>query len=283
MIKRGVREQRERSPEEEARGKIRDWLHDPKLKFHFSRPRDMKRILEQGILSHAFAEYMEDSIPTNLYMGDEMTDEDWKAFEKISIADRERNPEPGSEGFERREDWWLKRMQENDGYVGYLLPSDMKVLGDQPHVHESYADLRIRPQKIEGLFVFDDRRFREAMLLKKFDDYSSVAEFYAEEFLGYDHDQMSKDDEELCLLLKQADVLRAEKKHFSADMTRLLYKMADRKEVVALKKILEVIPKKKEDITRLDFYIYHAKQRRLPLYVVSKDRTEANVVWPEEK
>lgn len=171
-------------------------------------------------------------------------------------------------------------MEREDGYVGYLLPSELRMLPGSPHVHESHASVRIRPQLIEGLFIFDDPSLAEPVLMKTY-HFGSPAVEYLQEFFSIlpnaliaSHPELQKLDEERRTLLKQG-------KQDSLEIHTLLTQIDRLLEQEAIKMIQRFIPKPKQEITRLDFYLHFAKQFRLPLYVLQHSLKKATVVWPQ--
>jgi len=238
--------------EEVARNKIRNFVDDPHLKFHFSRTQNLPRILDEGILSKAFAQRIGRSI-----------DEDFgdidpkKQFRSVSIVDRDKNK---SDKNSANYDWWIKQFgsfteQYNyggAGYIGFLLPSDLRVRDYDIHPHESHVPTRISNNQIEGLFVIDE-----------------------DELFGrVSYHPQGKDDEARQKKLEDT---------FTPDSLIQHFIIGGFESAGELRGAARVLNIPDGFVRPIDILIYFAKKARVPLYLVNKEFTSQQVVWPSEK
>ena len=244
-------EEQEDLIEEEAKSKIRQFVDDPHLKFHFSRTENLPRILSIGINSRAFSERIEKPIDTDWgYIDKE------KQYRSVSIVDRDQNKEPYN-------DHWIKIFTNNlaedydyggAGYMGILLPSDLKVRDYYIHANESHVPIRISPQQFQGLFVVENER----LMLP-----GSIA-YYPQ---GEDNEEYQQKSENSF----KTDYLT---NHFS------IGGFDSAGDIRAVSKILN-IPERQ--IRPIDILIYFAKKARVPLYTVNREFSSQEVIWPAEK
>ncbi|HBR80521.1 MAG: hypothetical protein UX09_C0018G0011 [Candidatus Uhrbacteria bacterium GW2011_GWE2_45_35] len=270
--------------EAEARGKIRDWIHDPKLKFHFSRTPNLARIIKEGILSSSFADWAGlEPLSTDLRS---RLEDNPPLSEDISIGDREKNPKPNKFScWQRPIDWWLKFFVSNfDDYVGFLLPSNLKRTPVTPHVNESHVQVRIRPQKIEGLFVVELPDFFVKNLGAATDEFGFCHALRAVNlFFGLETKDIDKSDHDLVIYrLKHKNNLK-ENEPDSSETRQILFDIGQKRREVVICFLEEKIGKKIKDIAPIDCLIYFAKQRKIPLYLVDEDLSGTKVVWPPVK
>ena len=242
-------EEQEALIEEEARGKIRDFVHDPHLKFHFSRTSKIADILNEGIVSKAFAERI--GRPKEEDYG--YIDKE-KQYNSVSVVDRDKN-KPDHE----HNDWWVKKFSQRlsedydyggAGYTGFLLPSNLAVRDYNIQPNESHAPIRINPKKIEGLFVVDNPRLfgRVGCNFEEYDDQTQqrIITNFDENSLGNNFELIG----------------------FSYP------------EIDGASKVLGIPA---DDIRPIDILTYFAKKARVPLYAVNKEFSTQQVIWPEVK
>lgn len=245
-------EEQEKLIEDEARSKIRQFVDDPHLKFHFSRTQNLPKILEKGILSQAFAERIGQE------HGDDFRHVDAaKQYRSVSIADRDKNDPAGEP---ENIDWWIKRFADfseqynygGAGYTGLLLPNDLRVRDYDIHPHESHVPIRISPKQIEGLFVIDkDELFGR---------------------VSY-HPQGSGDE---------AYQKRVEDSFTDKDLV-IHFNIGGFDSADELRGAARILGTPDGFVRPIDILIFFAKKAHVPLYLVNKDFTEQQVVWPSEK
>lgn len=282
---------------EEAASKIRDWIHDPKLKFHFASVRRIHRIVGEGILSpelaeragHPFSEDMGSRDPRSISIAD-------RGKNDYHIPEADRNPlRAEAEGA----DWWMRSFAEVQapvgGYVGYVLPSDLRVREGTPHPNESLAPIRIKPENIEGIVIASSIDLEKQSLAAhpSAGPYHPRSLAYLEEFWGITRENLFEHDAML-------QNLGAEHKAIIADMQRrgfalkdwpretrvavdaILAAEGDRLDQVATEYIERLLRKSKDEIRERDFYLFWAKKAHAPLYGIDREMN-VKVIWPVPK
>jgi len=270
------------SPEERARAKVRDWINDPKLKFHFGRTSDMKRVLAEGILSHGFANRIKNPIGSNLNREDEVEEGGEKRL-KISVVDREHSAPDNHPDPEEARDWWLKIMRDEGRVshiprVGYLLPSSMKT-EETWHYEEGYTNIRIAPRKIDGMFVVDNGHLEDEHFSGPWMGSSSEEEYLADEFFGFDaFEEAKKTPEGSELNARHKELVQVGKMRL-AEVSKIIAQMDVLRKKLA-QEFLEGVIGDLSEVTTQDFYIHAAKEAGLPMYILNHNLTETQVLWP---
>jgi hypothetical protein len=268
---------------ESARSKIRNWAEDLKLKFHFSSMVNMDSILSQGILSHKFAERIGQDIDKDLGAVDGTS---------ISISDRLKSLSEPS-----RRDWWLKQFAGGNPtmseYVGFVLDSDLPVRDQKAHHHnESYASIRVRPERIQGLVVADNPELEHKFCLDEIDPEASGspwAEYYASKLFGKE-DFFPEGNEELKQLKDRSRKLWSDMRAKNLPLSQwpteskierqqINFQINKLNNEEAIKYLEGILGKKREDIRKVDFFIYYAEKYGLPLYKLDKN-LKSTVIWP---
>ncbi|MBI2595805.1 hypothetical protein HYW46_03695 [Candidatus Daviesbacteria bacterium] len=262
--------------EEEAKSKIRDFLSDPKLKFHFSRPYRLQQILSQGIISKSFADRAKLDYESNLGIRNPRL---------ISISDRVKNNEWG--------DWWLIQFASERDNIGYLLPSDLEIESTTPHPSESQVKFRISPRQIEGIFVMDTKTLQEpiSQIDYSLDATGFVARYTLalEKVSDFNRESIRKNHPRLKYLEHELRDLRQgvagmKYKDWPEGVKKAISLFIDREDEIideiAKKQLEELIGKPAETITQLDLYTHFAKKAGIPIYIIDKNLLAAKVVWP---
>jgi hypothetical protein len=245
-------EELEQIAKNEASLKIRRFIDDPHLKFHFSRTENLPNILEKGILSQAFANRIGQGLSEDFgYIDAE------KQYRSISIADRDKN---NFEGDPKNIDWWIKRFADNSddynyggaGYIGFLLPSNLKVRDYEIQPHESHVPIRISPNQIDGLFA-----------IKKDELFGRVSSYPQ----GEDGEEYQK---------------RSEQNFTPKDLVGHFH-IGGFDSIGDVKGAARILNLPEGFVRPIDILIYFAKKNHIPLYLVNKEFTDQKVVWPTEE
>jgi len=289
--------EQERYLEVEASKKIRDFVNDPRLKFHFTTTSRMAGVLERGVLSYELAKRA--GVEIREYMsargGGAATEN-----RSVSIVDREKNP-----GSEERDDWWIKIFSQNNNHVGFLLPDDIKRRGVTLQPNESLVQIRIRPEMFEGIFVpereelyetIESRRRRSRERSAEWIPRGNIYGFYLlGSYFGYQLEQIEALDPEIRKLSERIEGIRDKHNLWGGnkwdrkewpeqvreEIQALEQEIDDRIEAMSMQELQKIIGKPADEIREIDLLIYFARKYKLPLYVVSKDFKSQRVIWPE--
>jgi hypothetical protein len=273
----------------EAKSKIREFVNDPKLKFHFSPSDRIPSILAKGILSYQFGKRIGMDIPENLgvRVGGSYTEP-----RSISIVDREKNQNAGYK------DWWIKKFTNETVNIGFLLPNDLKIRDKTPQPNESLAAIRIKPDLIQGLFVvespelFETMKQRTERMLKEFPKYAYTPSLYLlKRYFDINQEELRKKYPEM------EPALQGFKKRWSAlfgkyrgvhwpEEARAEFRQIEKEEWEFIeqfgkREMEQVLGKPIEEISELDCLEFFAKRSKLPVYGVDKDFQSQKVLWPK--
>ncbi len=262
--------------EKEARAKIRDFVHDPRLKFHFSHPRRLRSILRIGAASMEFGSRVGERVEAELGTRDPRA---------VSIVDREKNLSgvngEWDSGGEELEDWWVRKFTTWKDYVGYLLPSDLPTRELSPHTNESLVPVRISPKRIEGLILVDTESLHEPLRVELLP--AILSDFY-----GIDVISMADKYPEIGRVERRLEKFYRENPDDSAEWTQpvkaKLQELLEQRHIACgnaaateLDKILGTSP---TSINKLEIFKKFAKEARIPLYLVGDQFKSQRVVWP---
>ncbi|MEK7588685.1 MAG: hypothetical protein AAB438_02595, partial [Patescibacteria group bacterium] len=274
--------------------KVRNFVEDPHLKFHFSTTSRMADILNKGVLSYEFAKR------TGIELNENMSSRNGGISTKdnsISIVDREKNP-----GNDRKDDWWIKQFSVGQTNVGFLLPNNIKINSETPQPNESLVSIRIKPKQFEGIFITERsnldetiKSLRERSIEKypgKLSNAHNYGVYFLNNFFGYTNEKIKSLDPEIGILDKKIQEIY-EKNNFLnrksetewpkeirqelEDLEQEQIKKMEERSMLELEKIIQ---KPSTEINEKDLFIYFAKKHELPLYFVSQDFKTQKVVWP---
>jgi|GEM_PF-3553984 len=289
----------------DAKAKIRRFVDDPNLKFHFAKTKKMASILGKGILSAEFGKRA--GVSLNEDYSDSEHEQEYTEPRSVSIFDREKQPlDP------KRVDFYVNVfLQEGSDVVGFLLPDDLKVRKGTPQPTESIAPIRIPPKKIEGMFM-QEHPTLNLTPRQKYEYYKklypnsdaggkSEALRMVEDYFGITQSQLENIDPELKLLNEQRmEISRkfrndhpsppwddtAAVNNYESERLKVTgpskEAFEDRLEEAALKEISKIIDKEPGSITEQDILVYYAKKQNIPFYTVSKDFKSQTVIWPKQ-
>ena len=124
----------------------------------------------------------------------------------VSVVDRGKNP-----GNEEGDNWWIKQFSSGHNHVGFLLPDDIKLREATPQPNESLVPIRIRPEKLEGIFVTEREEIYETIESRKkrskekypgaLPQGHNYGIILLSNFFGYEVDQIKALDKEIGELL----------------------------------------------------------------------------------
>ncbi len=278
----------------EVVGKIRNFIDDPRLKFHFSTINRMGSILDRGVLSYEFAKRATIEIRENMSVrGGGVATED----RSVSIVDREKNASN-----EESDDWWIRQFSRGDTNVGFLLPDDIKLRDTTPQTNESLVPIRIRRERFEGIFVTERKELYETLESRrnrskeKYPDALAQGHNYGvillSQFFDYTAERLKSLDGVIAELDRKISDAYSKNNLWLKDrktwpteildeVTMLEREEADRMEVIARTELEKIVGKPAGEITEKDLFVYFAQKNKLPLYFVSKDFKSQRVIWPE--
>ena len=282
------------SPEEKARKKIREFVSDPNLKMHFTLLHDLDTILKDGLLSEELAKRAKRPFGTNVSNEDVKTDP-----RSISVADKLKG------------DWWFHQFyHESKGgrrYVGILLSNDLP-LRDKSPTHpaggESLAPFRIKPNKFDGLVIYDDEFSELEQRISRLSpnyiplfheieppkspilDYLDILSLSKADLLDEDPIiiEIKKEKKQLQRKNKKKKTYLHPREWSLDDQNRLknLRKKENRRtEEIVFPIIEQMVGKPLKELRVSDLFSYRARQAGLPLYRVDPKFTTQKLLWPE--